>query len=175
MVGERLMRNLEIDPAAADVLVTCVSSVGFEFLALKRPVIYFDTPKFFHEALSKFHLGPDLSSWANRTTVNGGREYGVVVSCCRDLPAAIEEVLTHPDKYPKRQSELPRCLIYNPGKATEAAVKQIQSLLAQRVRCQRPYVQCFLWTRASAKARRSLQSLMAVRLAGTARHGKRAQ
>jgi hypothetical protein len=171
----KLMRALEIDPglAASDVVITCVSSVGFEFLALKRPVIYVDTPKFFRETLSKFLPGRDLSSWANRTTVNGGREFGLVVSRPEELPAAIEEVLAHPDKYPKRQSELPHCLIYNPGKATEAAVNQIQSLLAQRVRSQRHYVHGFLWTRAHAKARRSLQSLMAVRLG--ARHGKSAQ
>ncbi len=119
----RLMRSLEIDPglAASDVLITCVSSVGFEFLALKKPVIYFDTPKFFRETLSKVFPDRDLSLWGNRTAVNGGREYGLVVSCSKDLPAAIDEVLAHRDKYPKRQWELPHCLIYNPGKGAQIA------------------------------------------------------
>jgi hypothetical protein len=166
----KLMRNLEIDPglAASDVLITCVSSVGFEFLALKRPVIYFDTPKFFRETLSTFFPGHDLSSWADRTVVNGGREFGIVVSHTEELPAAIEEVLADSYKYPKRKSELPHCLIYNPGKATEAAVKQIASLLALRVRSRRPYIRRSLWVRALGKARRSLQCLMARILHGAA-------
>ena len=166
----KLMRNLEIDPglAASDVLITCVSSVGFEFLALKRPVIYFDTPKFFRETLSTFFPNHNLSSWANRTAVNGGREFGVVVSRPEELPGAIKEVLAHPKEYPKRQSELPQCLIYNPGKATEAAIKQIANLLAQRVRSRRAYIRRSLWVYALGKARRSLQRLFAGILHGAA-------
>ena len=134
------MRSLHVDPGlvASDVLITCSSSVGFEFLALKRPVIYFDTPKFFHETLSNFFPAMTFHPGPTEPRSTAGREFGLVVSDPNELPAAIEDVLSHPDQYPRRQAELPQRLIYNPGKAAEAAVSQIESLLAQRVRSRRP-------------------------------------
>ena len=136
----RIVRQPEADPvlACADLLITCVSSIGFEFLALKKPVIFIDTPKFFSETLAKMFPGHDCSSWVARSTVNGGREFGLVVAHPSDLPRAIDHVLSNPDQYPRRRSELPGCLLYNPGHATEAAVQQIERLLAEGVRSRRP-------------------------------------
>ena len=138
----RIVRQPGADPvlACADLLITCVSSISFEFLALKKPVIFIDTPKFFSEMLAKMFPGHDCSSWVGRSTVNGGREFGLVVAHPSDLPRAIDEVLSNPDQYPRRQSELPGCLLYNPGHAAEAAVQQIERLLADRVRSRRPAV-----------------------------------
>jgi len=136
----RLVRSFQADSAlaAADLLITCVSSIGFEFLAIRRPVIYIDTPKFFAKTLTSFFPRHDLSSWSQRTTVNGGREFGLVIHQPRELSQAIAEVFAHPEWYPKRKSDLPHYLLYNPGKATEAAVNQIAKLLAQKVRSHRP-------------------------------------
>jgi SAM-dependent methyltransferase len=136
----RLERNLEIDEAlaCADILVTCVSSVGFEFLALKRPVIYFDTPAFFSRTLATFFPGCDLSAWAERTTVNGGRVFGPVVSNCGELRNAIDDVLSRPGVYPKESDRLPGFLLYNPGSATTKAVETIEGLLARKARSHRP-------------------------------------
>lgn len=136
----RLERDLEVDPAlaCADVVVTCVSSVGFEFLALKRPVVFFDTPRFYSNTLQSFFRGRDLSGWAKRTTVNGGREFGPLVSDCKKLPAVIDEVLSKPDAFPIGSERLPSYLLFNPGNATAAAVAKIEELLNLGVRSRRP-------------------------------------
>ena len=51
----RLVRDISADPAMAssDVMITCISSIGFEFLALGKPVIYMDTPRYFTECLPR--------------------------------------------------------------------------------------------------------------------------
>ncbi len=136
----RLVRSLEADPALAcsDILITCVSSIGFEFLAIGRPVIYIDTPKFFEQTLESLFPGSSASSWSNRTAINGGREFGLVVSHPRELPDAINKVLMNPELYPKRRPEIQQYLLYNPGKATEAAVDQIDKILTDRVRSSCP-------------------------------------
>jgi CDP-glycerol glycerophosphotransferase (TagB/SpsB family) len=136
----RLDRRLEANPALAcsDVLITCVSSIAFEFLAIGRPVIYLDTPAFFSETLRAWFPGRDVSCWANRTVVNGGREFGLVVSTPSELPAAIDDVLDHPQDHPRQPSALRDRLLYNPGRATEAAVDQIGALLGRQVRASRP-------------------------------------
>jgi len=136
----KLVRSIEADQAlaAADVLVTCVSSISFEFLALGKPVVFVDTPKFYSKTLSTFFPGCDLSTWKDRTTVNAGREFGLLVSHPSELPSAISEVLTNPDRYPHRKSELRDYLLYNPGHASRSAVDKILELLAEGVLSQRP-------------------------------------
>lgn len=132
----RLVRDLEIDRAlaASDVLITCVSSVGYEFLALGRPVVFIDIPKFYEKTLPSYFPGRDVSGWSTRAAVNGGRSFGPVVKEPVDLPATIREVLDEPDRYPRHKADLPDCLLYNPGRATEAAVAQMGQLLDGRVR-----------------------------------------
>jgi SAM-dependent methyltransferase len=137
----RLFRDIQVDAALAcsDLLITCVSSVGFEFLALNKPVIYIETPRFFSRFLKQRFPDQETASWADRTTVNGGREFGLLVSDIRDLPKAVDTVLTHPEEYPRQQDRLMRFLLYNPGRATEAAVQTIDKLLTDRVKSRRPY------------------------------------
>jgi CDP-glycerol glycerophosphotransferase (TagB/SpsB family) len=132
----RLVREVEVDPslAASDVLVTCISSVSFEFLALKRPVIYIDTPKYFREYLPRMFPGLDTSWWSGRTVVNAGREFGPLVSNIPDLMLTIDHVLANPDAYPLQRERLPAYLLYNPGGGSDAAAAQIDVLLRKRVR-----------------------------------------
>ncbi len=136
----RLYSDYQIDPllACADVLITCISSVGFEFLALNRPVVFIDTPEYFSGYLKRRFPEKDTVDWAQRMTVNGGKEFGLVVKDFRDLPAAIETVLAHPDEYPRQQERLKHYLLYNRGHGTEAAVAKIEELLAMRVKSRRP-------------------------------------
>ncbi len=136
----RLVRGLEVDPflASADVLVTCISSVSFEFLALGRPVVFIDTPRYYEHMLPRLFPGKNLGELMNRATINGGREFGVVVSSPRELSTAVEEILAHPEAYPRRRSELPGCLLYNPGRAAEVGVAEIGRILDSGVRSTRP-------------------------------------
>jgi SAM-dependent methyltransferase len=136
----RLFREHAADKALAcsDVLITCVSSISFEFLALGKPVIFIETPRFYETSLKAFFPSVDISGFAQRTTVNGGKEFGLVVSDSQQLPQAITEVLAYPDRYPPNKSALRNYLLYNAGNATEAAVDKIAELLAAKVRSRRP-------------------------------------
>lgn len=136
----RLIREPEADPslAASDVLVTCISSIGFEFLAMRRPVVFFDAPEYFQTYLPPMFPDFDTSAWGLRTGVNGGREFGPLVSRASDLPGVIDDVLARPDAYPFQKDQLPGRLLYNPGKGTEAALAQINALLKNRARSKRP-------------------------------------
>jgi len=137
----RLYNDYLIDPLleCADVLITCISSVSFEFLALNKPVIFIDTPQYFRGYLKRRFPDKDTVSWANRTTVNGGHEFGLVVSNIHELPEAISTVLSNPQDYPRQRDILKTYLLYNPGKGTEAAVSKIEDLLATNVKTKRPY------------------------------------
>lgn len=122
--------------ACADVLVTCVSSVSFEFLALGKPVVFIDTPRFFSDYLKQKFPEEDTVAWADRVTVNAGREFGLTVRHVEELPAAIEEVLSHPESYPRRKADLRKFLLYNPGSATDVAVHTMEDLLKSGARPQ---------------------------------------
>lgn len=144
----RLYYDYQIDPllACSDVLITCISSVGFEFLALNRPVIFIDTPAYFSGWLKRTFPDKDTVAWSQRTTVNGGKEFGLVVNNFMELPEAIETVLAYPDEYPRQQERLKSYLLYNRGRGTEAAVSKIEELLAKRVKSSRTKIRFyFFW------------------------------
>jgi SAM-dependent methyltransferase len=135
----RLYSDYQIDSllACADVLVTCISSVGFEFLALNRPVVFIDTPKYFSGYLQRRFPDKDTVSWASRTTVNGGREFGLVVSDIHELPDTIRTVLARPEEFPRQQERLKHYLLFNRGRGTEAAVAKIEELLRKGAKSRR--------------------------------------
>lgn len=136
----RLFAEYKIDAllACADVLVTCVSSVSFEFFALNKPVVFVETHRFFSKYLQTYFPGKDTQSWASRTTVNGGKEFGLVVEDFAALTTAIETVLASPAAFPLQQARLKSFLLYNPGQAADAAVATIEKLLAQGAVTSRP-------------------------------------
>jgi hypothetical protein len=120
---------MNIDPllAAADVLVTCVSSVAFEFLVLGKPVIYIDTPEFFSRGLKLYFPHENTEDWAVRTGVNAGREFGTLVKKLDELIPAVETALTRKAS-PDIAEEMQRRFLYNPGKATENFVDILNML-----------------------------------------------
>jgi SAM-dependent methyltransferase len=136
----RLVTDHRVDPAlaAADVLVTCVSSVSFEMLALGKPVVFFDTPRFFSRYLRSRFPGEDTVAWAERTTVNAGREFGPLVGRPEELPAVLDAVLADGERYPLQKSRLPSFLLYNPGCGTAASVRALEAILAERPASSRP-------------------------------------
>jgi hypothetical protein len=135
----RLSRDITADPllAAADILVTCVSSISFEFFALGKPVIFIDTPFFFSRYLKKRFPDQDTASWSSLTSVNGGREFGLVVQTPGELPAAIESILEHPGHCPPEPEKLREDLLFNVGRATQVAVDRMDELLRKGARSRR--------------------------------------
>jgi SAM-dependent methyltransferase len=138
----RLIGDYQIDSllACSDILITCISSVSFEFLALNKPVIFIDTPTYFNSYLKRRFPRLDTSDWVNRTTVNGGKEFGLVVQNIKELPNAIRDVLGNYQKYPLQQDRLKGYLLYNRGHATQAAVNQIMDILAKGKKSRRSFL-----------------------------------
>jgi SAM-dependent methyltransferase len=136
----RLFRDMMADPvlAAADILITCVSSISFEFFALGKPVIFVDTPLFFSRYLKKQFPDHDTAAWGSLTPINGGREFGLVVQTPGGLPAAIRFILEHPGHYPPEPERLRDHLLFNFGRATQAAVDKMDGLLKADAKSRRP-------------------------------------
>jgi len=127
----KLVTDLKIDNAlaASDIMITCISSVGFEFMAIGKPVIFFNTPKYFSDYLQKLLPNEDMDIFSKKNHVNGGKEWGLVIDTPNELPDAIDKVLKNPELYPKDPEKLREYLLYNPGKASEVAADTIISLL----------------------------------------------
>lgn len=130
-----LSRERLVDPylAAADVLVTDVSSVSFEFMVLGKPVVFVDTPRFFSHALKKYFPHEETEKWRNRSEVNAGREFGIVAETLKELPEAVRSALAR--GYRENFRDLMReKLLYNPGHAADVAADAIYDLLLQESR-----------------------------------------
>jgi SAM-dependent methyltransferase len=140
----RLFKNNQIDPVleASDVLITCVSSVSFEFMALQKPVVFINTPLFYSKYLKKHVPEIDMTGWEKFSFVNGGKEFGVTVDKPEELPSAIYSSLKTTDQL-KQTDKLKNYLLYNPGKATEATIKQIQKILSENRKTLRPRISTF--------------------------------
>lgn len=101
---------------AADLLVTDISSVGFEFLQLDRPILFMS----FENQLVRWE-NADLETW--------GRSTGTVVPDPERLPAALDRALASP----REQSDVRRAactdIYFNVGRATEAGMRELHALL----------------------------------------------
>lgn len=135
-INFRLMHELKIDAAlaAADVLITCISSVGFEFMAIGKPVVFINTPKYFSNYLKKLFPNQDVEALAQRNTVNGGKEWGVVVDHPQELPQAVSYALRYPGFFASQN--LRTRLLYNPGNAAKTAADTVLSILFTKIRPQ---------------------------------------
>lgn len=101
---------------AADLLVTDISSVGFEFLQLDRPILFMT----FEGQLVRWE-NADLETWGHRT--------GTPVDDPARLPAAIDRALADPGA----QGEIRRAacadIYFNVGRATDAGMRELYGLL----------------------------------------------
>jgi hypothetical protein len=118
-----VIRTLSI----TDLLLTDASSVANEFALLDRPIVFIDVPELIELTLRKGAL-LDLETW--------GRKGGVVVP---DVPTAIEAVeagLTTPDGCSNIRRALVDDLFFNPGTATAAAMRWLETELPPVARTQ---------------------------------------
>ena len=118
--GFALVRDADIGPclAAADLLVTDHSTVGFEFAALDRPVIVFDVP----ELLAAARI--DRGKWALL------RSMADVICHPDELPAVLARADSARHREARKQAQ---SLFAFPGKATDRALAVVYELL-QRAR-----------------------------------------
>jgi hypothetical protein len=107
--------------AAADVMVTDHSSVGFEFLTLDRPVIVFDAP--------------DLARVAriNPEKIVLLRSAATVVHDPIELAAAVQEALRFPARLSARRRHVAGEMFFKPGTATDRALAACYELLGLKM------------------------------------------
>lgn len=125
--------NQLIDPflAASDVLVTDISSASFEFMMLDKPVVFIDCPSFFKATLGHGQYIRPGEDVLNDIRANAGRSAGLVVHEISRLPAAIARSLKCPEEFSSRRQAVRSQLLYNAGRASEAAAQALLGLLAQ--------------------------------------------
>jgi CDP-glycerol glycerophosphotransferase (TagB/SpsB family) len=102
--------------AAADVLITDHSTVGFEFALLDRPIIVFDAPAL------KDAARIDTAKW------NLLRSMADVVSSTAGLGDAVDGAFAEPERQ-RAARRLARDLFAHPGTATERALGVVYELL----------------------------------------------
>jgi len=103
--------------AAADILITDHSSVGFEYLLLDRPLIRISIP----ELIAKTDINPDY--------VDLLKEASVTVRDVGEAVAAVENCLSQPALLSKSRRTVAEELFYKPGTATERAVRELYEVM----------------------------------------------
>jgi len=97
----------------ADVLISDVSSVAWEFSLLDRPIIYYHVPGLLAE-IRRRGTEVDKDPWGMRA--------GAVVRDCRGLRAEVERALEDPSERSDVRRAMATDLFHEPGAATERAV-----------------------------------------------------
>jgi len=103
--------------AAADVLVTDHSSVGFEYLLLDRPVIRIEMP----ELIRATNVGREYVSLLSEAAFS--------VRTAAESLAAVEKALSDPTAGSSRRRSVASELFYKPGTATARATRELCELL----------------------------------------------
>ncbi|MEO8078753.1 MAG: CDP-glycerol glycerophosphotransferase family protein [Acidobacteriota bacterium] len=114
--------------AAADVMVTDHSSVGFEYLVLDRPLIVFDTPGLAEAA----RINPEKLTLL--------RSAASVVRDCEAIGDAARVELNAPGRLSPERRRVAGEMFYEPGTATDRAVAIIRKLLGDRSESPQPAV-----------------------------------
>ena len=103
--------------AAADVMVTDHSSVGFEYLVLDRPLIVYDTPDLARVA----RINPDKITLL--------RSAAAVAATPADVTRLAREALARPRAQSTVRRRIAGELFHDPGRATERTVQVLRELL----------------------------------------------
>ena len=106
--------------AAADVMVTDHSSVGFEYLVLDRPLVVFDAP------------GLQAAARINPEKIALLRSSATVVHDVSELARAVRDELESPGRLSQDRHRVADAMFHDPGKATARAVALARELLDGR-------------------------------------------
>ena len=103
--------------AAADVMITDHSSVGFEYLLLDRPLVRIEVPKLLEEA----NVNPEY--------VELLAEASLSVRTAGEAVSAVEHGINEPAQKSQARKEIATDLFHSAGSATSLAVKELYELL----------------------------------------------
>jgi hypothetical protein len=126
----RFLNTKVIDPylVASDIMVTDVSGVALEFMNLNRPIIYFDSPKFYDNFLVKI-IGNEAKNARENVFCNAGRNAGLGIQFPEDLPRAVRRSIDNPQEFSKQREEIIKNLTFNKGHSSEIFVKKLLNLI----------------------------------------------
>lgn len=118
----KLVHDYDVVPYlyAADLLITDASSVSNEYALLNRPMVFLDVPQLL-ASMTKKGVALDLDTW--------GRKGGVTVRWPDEAVEAVRWSLAHPRQGGSLRKAMARDLFYNPGRATEHAVRWVRERL----------------------------------------------
>ena len=103
--------------AAADLMITDHSSVGFEYLLLDRPLIRIDTP----ELIDKTDINPEY--------VTLMQEASVTVKEVGEAIAAVDKCFGDPSNLSESRKAVAKDLFYKAGTATARAVRELYEVI----------------------------------------------
>ncbi len=103
--------------AAADLLITDHSTIGFEFALLDRPLVVFDAPDLLH------HARIEPGKWRLL------RAMADIVRSAGDLPDAVSRALAEPARHAAVRRETTAALFAHAGRATHKALEVVYGLL----------------------------------------------
>lgn len=103
--------------AAADLMITDHSSVGFEYLLLDRPLVRIEVPKLLREA----NVNPEY--------VELLAEASLTVRSAGEVLGAVEMSLAQPEQRSESRRGIAAELFHSPGNATSLAVKELYDLM----------------------------------------------
>jgi hypothetical protein len=114
----KLVRDYDVVPYlfVADLLVSDASSVSSEYSLLDRPMVFLDVPQLLSN-MERKGVALDLDTW--------GRKGGVTVRWPDEAVEAVEWSLAHPREASRVRRAMARDLFFNPGHATEAALRWV--------------------------------------------------
>jgi hypothetical protein len=117
--GGHLARGIDSCPylAAADVMITDHSSVGFEYLLLDRPLVRIEVPTLLAEA----NVNPEYVKLLT--------EASTTVKTSAEAIGAVEQSLSRPRDKSETRRAVATELFHSAGNATSLAVKELYELL----------------------------------------------
>jgi len=118
----KLVTDYDVVPYlfVADLLISDASSVSNEYALMNRPMVFLDVPQLLASMKTK-GVALDLDTW--------GRKGGVTTRWPDEAVDAVAWSLAHPRHGAAVRRDMARDLFYNPGRATETAVRWVEHRL----------------------------------------------
>jgi hypothetical protein len=109
----------------SDIMITDFSSVALEFLALDKPVIYLDCPKFEEWYYREPYADISYSELLENPLHNAGRHVGLVNYDYKSINDDINFIINNPDYKLKERQEYSESILSNKGCASKACANMM--------------------------------------------------
>jgi hypothetical protein len=121
------VKEFKIDEllTVSDIMITDLSSVALEFLALNKPVIYLDCPAFEENCNASPHVDISYSELLENPLCNAGRHVGLVNYNYKSIIDDINFLINNPDYKLKERQEYSEKILSNKGCASKVCANMM--------------------------------------------------